>query len=121
MRADFLACVEQVPAPVMKSDDIVIMNNLREHKLVVIREAIEKTDAKLRFLPPSSPIFNQVEMTIAYRNSVSSVHGVLISLVVQFPLNHFKQFHRIIGEHPFHAAIDFAVEAVFRSRKTTSH
>jgi DDE superfamily endonuclease len=37
----FLAYVEQVLAPTLKPGDIVIMDNLRAHKIAVVREAIE--------------------------------------------------------------------------------
>lgn len=49
--AAFLAYVEQVLAPTLKSGDIVIMDNLPAHKGVAIREAIENAGARLRFLP----------------------------------------------------------------------
>jgi len=61
----FLAYVEQVLAPTLKPGDIVIMDNLPAHKPIAIREAIEKTGARLRFLPPYSPDFNPIEMAFS--------------------------------------------------------
>jgi len=61
----FLAYVEQVLAPTLKPGDIVIMDNLPAHKPITIREAIEKTGARLRFLPPYSPDFNPIEMAFS--------------------------------------------------------
>lgn len=61
----FLAYVEQVLVPTLKSGDIVIMDNLPAHKPAGIREAIEKAGATLSFLPPYSPDFNPIENAFA--------------------------------------------------------
>ena len=61
----FLAYVEQVLAPTLRSGDIVIMDNLPAHKATAIRTAIEGTGAELKFLPPSSPDFNPIEMAFS--------------------------------------------------------
>lgn len=63
--AAFLAYVEQVLVPTLRSGDIVIMDNLPAHKPVAIREAIEAAGAQLRFLPPYSPDFNPIEMVFS--------------------------------------------------------
>ena len=57
----FLAYVRQILAPTLKKGDIVIMDNLPAHKVHGVREAIEQTGAKLRYLPPYSPDFNPIE------------------------------------------------------------
>ena len=48
----FLNYVEQILAPTLKPDDIVIMDNLRSHKSDAVRAAISGTGARLFFLPP---------------------------------------------------------------------
>lgn len=63
--AAFLAYVEQVLAPALRPGDIVIMDNLPAHKSAAIHDAIEKTGARLRFLPPYSPDFNPIEKAFA--------------------------------------------------------
>ena len=63
--AAFLAYVEQALVPTLKPGDIVIMDNLPAHKPKAVREAIEKTGAELRFLPPYSPDFNPIEMAFS--------------------------------------------------------
>ena len=63
--AAFLAYVEQVLAPTLKSGDVVVMDNLPAHKPATVREAIERVGAELRFLPPYSPDFNPIEMAFA--------------------------------------------------------
>ena len=61
----FLAYVEQVLAPTLRPDDLVIMDNLPAHKRRGVRAAIEAAGAKLRFLPPYSPDFNPIENAFA--------------------------------------------------------
>ena len=61
----FLAYVEQVLAPTLKPDDIVVMDNLPAHKPAGVRRAIEAAGATLLYLPPYSPDFNPIEMAFA--------------------------------------------------------
>ncbi|MGH6898489.1 MAG: IS630 family transposase [Geminicoccaceae bacterium] len=63
--AAFLAYVEKVLAPTLSPGDIVVMDNLRAHKPVAVRRAIEAAGAELHFLPPYSPDFNPIEMAFA--------------------------------------------------------
>ena len=58
----FLAYVEQVLVPTLKPGDVVIMDNLRSHKVSGVREAIEAAGASLMFIPPYSPDLNPIEM-----------------------------------------------------------
>lgn len=48
----FLAYVEQVLAPTLKPGDIVIMDDLRVHKIAGVRDAIAAAGARLLFIPP---------------------------------------------------------------------
>ena len=57
----FRAYVEQMLAPTLSPDDIVIMDNLPAHKAAGVREAIEAKGAQLRYLPPYSPDYNPIE------------------------------------------------------------
>jgi transposase len=61
----FLAYVEQVLVPTLKRGDIVIMDNLRAHKIAGVREAIEAAGAKLLFIPPYSPDLNPIELAFS--------------------------------------------------------
>lgn len=61
----FLAYVEQVLAPELEPDDIVIMDNLPAHKVTGVRQAIETAGASLLYLPPYSPDFNPIEMAFS--------------------------------------------------------
>ena len=57
----FKTYVSKVLCPTLCKDHIVIMDNLRAHKVNGIRELIEGTGAILLYLPPYSPDFNPIE------------------------------------------------------------
>ena len=61
----FQAFVEQVLAPQLRPDDIVVMDNLSSHKRERTRKLIEATGAAVLFLPPYSPDLNPIEMIFA--------------------------------------------------------
>ena len=61
----FRAWVEQMLASALKPGDIVIMDNLAAHKVAGIRQAIEKSGARLLYLPPYSPDLNPIENAFA--------------------------------------------------------
>jgi transposase len=57
----FRADVEHVLCPTLVPGDIVIMDNLRAHKVAGIREQIEAHGAQLIDLPPYSPDLSPIE------------------------------------------------------------
>ncbi len=61
----FRAYVEQVLVPILKPDDIVVMDNLGSHKGRAVRGAIRAANAKLFFLPAYSPDLNPIEQAFA--------------------------------------------------------
>jgi len=61
----FAEYVEQFLVPTLSPGDVVIMNNLSNHKRPAIREAIRGAGAKLLFLPPYSPDLNPIEQVFA--------------------------------------------------------
>jgi transposase len=63
--ARFLAYVEQALAPSLRAGDIVVMDNLKAHKVKGVREAIEAKGARLLYLPPYSPDLNPIEQAFA--------------------------------------------------------
>jgi transposase len=63
--ARFLAYVEQALAPTLRQGDVVVLDNLRAHKVKGVREAIEARGARLLYLPPYSPDFNPIELAFA--------------------------------------------------------
>ena len=82
----FLAYVEQVLAPTLHRGDIVFMDNLRTHKIVGVREAIEGIGATLRYLPAYSPYLNPIEQAFsklkaALRKGAARTVNTLLKLV----------------------------------------
>ena len=63
--ARFLAYVEQCLAPTLRPGDVVVLDNLRAHKVKGVREAVEAAGAKLLYLPPYSPDLNPIELAFA--------------------------------------------------------
>jgi transposase len=61
----FVAYVEQALIPTLTKGDIVMMDNVRCHKVAGVREAIEAAGATVRFLPAYSPDLNPIEMAFA--------------------------------------------------------
>jgi transposase len=57
----FRVYVGEVLCPTLRRGDIVVMDNLRAHKVSGIREAIEGRGAKLIYLPPYSPDLSPIE------------------------------------------------------------
>lgn len=57
----FRVYVEQVLVPTLEPGDIVVMDNLRTHKVRGIRQAIEAAGAQLLYLPPYSPDYSPIE------------------------------------------------------------
>jgi transposase len=66
----FLAYVRRVLVPTLRTDDIVIMDNLGSHKIPGILEAIRTAGAKLLFVPPYSPDLNPIEMAFSKIKSI---------------------------------------------------
>lgn len=58
----FLSYIRDNLVPTLHNQDIVIMDNLRCHKVEGVKDAIEKTGAHLLYVPPYSPDFNPIEM-----------------------------------------------------------
>jgi transposase len=61
----FLAYVEQVLVPTLRSGDIVVIDNLGSHKGKAVAGAIHAAGARLVFLPPYSPDLNPIEQVFA--------------------------------------------------------
>ena len=52
----FLAWIQPFLCPTLQPADIVILDNLRSHKVAGVRQAIEAAGATLLYLPPTRPI-----------------------------------------------------------------
>ena len=61
----FRTYVEQVLAPTLRPGDVVIMDNVRMHKVSGVREAIEACGAMVPPFPPYSPDLNPIELAFS--------------------------------------------------------
>ena len=61
----FRAYIEQMLAPTLAPGDIVLLDNLRSHKVAGVAEAIAAREAQLIYLPPYSPDLNPIEHAFA--------------------------------------------------------
>ena len=107
--AAFLAYAEQVLAPELSSGDIVVMDNLPAHKITGVRQAIEKTGARLLFLPPYSPDFNPIEMAFsklkallrkAAARSVDELWTVIAECLDSFTPTECRNYFKADGYEP---------------------
>lgn len=57
----FQEFLRQVLCPKLTPGRVVVMDNLRAHKVDGVRQLVESTGATLRYLPPYSPDFNPIE------------------------------------------------------------
>lgn len=57
----FLAYLDQVLCPRLRTGHVVVMDNLSAHKVAGVREKIEARGARLVYLPPYSPDLNPIE------------------------------------------------------------
>ena len=66
----FVAWMEQFLVPQLRVGDIVVMDNLRSHKVASVKLAIDGAGAALRYLPPYSPDLNPIEQVFAKLKSL---------------------------------------------------
>jgi transposase len=66
----FVAYVEQVLAPALRSGDAVVMDNLACYERAEARRAIERAGAAVAFLPPYSPDLNPIELAFSKLKAV---------------------------------------------------
>jgi len=58
----FAAYLDQVLGPTLRPEDVVVLDNLRVHKMDGMAEHVAAYGARLLFLPPYSPDFNPIEL-----------------------------------------------------------
>lgn len=66
----FLSFVRLGLVPVLKADQVVVMDNLAPHKQAAVRELVESMGARLLLLPAYSPDLNPIELAISKIKSV---------------------------------------------------
>jgi transposase len=81
--AGFEAYVARVLAPTLRPGDLVVMDNLRQHRGARTRALIEARGAELWFLPAYSPDLNPIEEAFAklkalLRDAAARTHEALL-------------------------------------------
>ncbi len=67
----FSLYIERFLCPTLKRGQIVVMDNLKVHKMKRVRELVEGAGAEVLFLPPYSPDFSPIE------EAFSKIKGIL--------------------------------------------
>jgi transposase len=102
----FVAYVEQILVPELRSGDIVVVDNLVCHKREAARAAIEQVGAQLIFLPPYSPDLNPIEnafsklkrlLRTAAKRTVDSLWTFLGQVLDQFSSDECRNYFRHCG------------------------
>jgi transposase len=84
--AGFEAYVEHTLAPTLRPEQIVVMDNLRQHQGARTRELIEARGAELWFLPSYSPDLNPIEEAFSkvktlLRTAAARAHEALVAAI----------------------------------------
>lgn len=61
----FAAYLGRVLGPTLGPGDVVVLDNLRVHKVAGLAELVEARGARLLYLPPYSPDFNPIELAFS--------------------------------------------------------
>ena len=61
----FAAYLERVLGPTLQAGDVVVLDNLRVHKVAGMAELVEARGARLLYLPPYSPDFTPIELAFS--------------------------------------------------------
>ena len=67
----FEAYVGHILAPTLRTEQVVMMDNLSAHKTEKVRELVEGAGCELLYLPPYSPDLNPIE------EAFSKIKGIL--------------------------------------------
>ena len=89
----FLAYAEQVLAPTLAFGDVVIMDNLPAHRAAGVREAIERTGARLMFLPPAL-------LRKAAERTIGDLWNAVGTLIDRFTPAECANYFRAAGYEP---------------------
>jgi len=75
-RESFDLYIETQLAPILKSGDIVVLDNLAAHKSAKAQQILQEKGAWMLFLPPYSPDLNPIEMAFSKLKSHLKTAGM---------------------------------------------
>lgn len=84
---DFQEFMKTDLIPLLEAGDVLVMDNLRAHKMAGIEEWVKARGASIEYLSPYSPEFNPIEM----------LWSVLKAFIRQFPSNSIRTLNQLIN------------------------
>lgn len=102
----FVAWVEQGLVPLLRPGMVIVMDNLRAHKVAGVAEAIEAAGCRVEYLPPYSPDYNPIEMVFskfkgklrkAAPRTVDEVYAAMKQALDDFPPEECRNYFRHCG------------------------
>ena len=99
----FREYVRQVLGPTLRSDDIVICDNLAAHRDAEAQKLIETCGAQVLFLPAYSPDLNPIELAFAKlkahlrqaaARTLAELQSALVPALASFTATHCQGFFR---------------------------
>jgi transposase len=94
----FLAYVENCLVPMLRRNDVVVMDNCRVHLGTGIGRAIETVGATLRYLPKYSPDLNPIEMPYSKAaRTIPSLNRAIRSFIPQLSPQECANYFRHAG------------------------
>jgi transposase len=89
----FLTYVREVLCPVLRKEDVVVMDNLNPHKQSAVREWIHPCQAEVFYLPPYRPDLNPIELSFSKLKALLRKEQIREVAVLQdFLLHSSKHF-----------------------------
>lgn len=79
----FKEYLEHVLLPALKTDDVIVMDNMRSHHAKIVRNLLDTKKIKYLYLPPYSPDLNPIEKMWSKCKSI--LRKLKVRLVDQLP------------------------------------
>ena len=105
----FLAYLDEVLCPKLRSGHVVVMDNLSAHKVDGVRQRIEACGAALLYLPPYSPDLNPIErawsklkqaMRATQARTVDALHTAVADILPTISSNNARAWFRLrLGDY----------------------
>ena len=101
--AVFTAYLEHVLCPELREGDTIILDNLSTHKIQNVAKLVSARGASVRYLPPSSPDLNPIELAFAQlkaplrqaaARTLDDLQAALVTALGSFCPHHCSGFFR---------------------------
>lgn len=105
----FLAYLDEVLCPKLRSVHVLVMDNLSAHKVDGLRQSIEACGASMLYLPPYSPDLNPIEkawsklkqaMRATQVRTVDALHAAVADILAIISSNNANALFRLsLGDY----------------------